>query len=301
MVIENVNNGKHGGNKIKKTYFMKPKVFKKCLMRCKSSDVYANYFLQLEDVFVYYQDYEKEYLNNLLSGKDDKFDKFANEAKERERKADEERKEAKERESKADEERKEAKERDRINNEKIDNLLKLANLTLEDLDETKQQLDDINGKMDDVIDTLKDTCDLVSIPSDNPKERSEFILIQNKDNLNEFKFIRGIKETNEIRIKKLFNGNYNVIKREYDANPITLFKTIKSHVNYENRLLKKSIHKRGMLLSSKEQAFDKIKKIQIKCNDIVLSNGFELNDLYALIENIANNKFTSWNSVVKGN
>ena len=198
---------------------------------------------------MYYQDYEREYLNNLLSGKDAK---FANEANEIERKADEERKEA-------DNYRKEAKERDRINNEKIDNLLKLANLTLEDLDETKQQLDDT---LDDVIDTLKDTCDNISIPLDNPKERSEFILIQNKDNLNEFKFIRGIKETR--RMNKLFNGNYNVIKREYDANPITLFKTIKSHVNYENRLLKKSIHKRGMLLSEKNKVFDKINKIQIE-------------------------------------
>jgi hypothetical protein len=82
---------------------------------------------------------------------------------------------------------------------------------------------------------------------------------------------------------------------------ITLFKTIKSHVNYENRLLKKSIHKRGMLLCEKNKIFDKINKIQIRGTDIILSNGFNPNDLDKLIENIANDKFTSWNDVVKGN
>ncbi len=61
---------------------MTPDVFKMCLMRCNKPRKYADYYLILEKVFVYYNRYEKAYLNFLCSGKDDKIDNLTMEVRE---------------------------------------------------------------------------------------------------------------------------------------------------------------------------------------------------------------------------
>jgi hypothetical protein len=95
IVVEEVVNNGLRGQATKKTYMMTPDVFKMCLMRCKNTRKYADYYLILEKVFVYYhryqQVYDKTLYTNMLNGKDDKIDKLSIEMKEQARKAEEDR------------------------------------------------------------------------------------------------------------------------------------------------------------------------------------------------------------------
>ncbi len=53
-----------------KEYILTPYAFKLCLIRSKNTKVYANYYLLLEKVFKYYNDYRKEYNKIILSIKE---------------------------------------------------------------------------------------------------------------------------------------------------------------------------------------------------------------------------------------
>ena len=58
----------HGGsNGNKKVYILTPKAFKLCLIRAKNSKVYANYYLMLEDIFYYYNEYQFTYQKAIIS------------------------------------------------------------------------------------------------------------------------------------------------------------------------------------------------------------------------------------------
>ena len=78
----------HGGSN-KKEYKLTPTAFKLCLIRAKNSKIYANYYLLLEKVFKYYNDYQFGYQEHLLTLKDDKIDKLMLENKEQTRKINE--------------------------------------------------------------------------------------------------------------------------------------------------------------------------------------------------------------------
>jgi hypothetical protein len=168
-------------------------------------------------------------------------------------------------------------------------------MTLEQLDDAKNQLDDMNDKMDDIKVSFKDKCDNAVVPLDNLKERSEFILIQNKNNPIEYKFIRGIKSYNESRLKRVFNGDYNLVKREFDANPITLFKTLKIIVKEDNDKLMKSFSKMSMF--QKKIEYSKVETIRITGITITLFNNFSQSDLISLLERVYNEKYDSYNDV----
>jgi hypothetical protein len=54
-------NGNNGGGKVqKKIYMLTPCAFKKCLIRSKNTQVYANYYLMLEKAIVWYMKYQLE-------------------------------------------------------------------------------------------------------------------------------------------------------------------------------------------------------------------------------------------------
>ena len=55
-------------------YILKPKAFKECLMNCKNTNKYRQYYLLLEQTQVYYYSYQIMYHKVLLSGKDEKID-----------------------------------------------------------------------------------------------------------------------------------------------------------------------------------------------------------------------------------
>jgi hypothetical protein len=60
----------------------------------------------------------------------------------------------------------------------------------------------------------------------------EHIKLQDKYNLNNLKFICGIQKYNNTKLNK-YNENYNIIRREYNANPIQLYLLFKEEIKID--------------------------------------------------------------------
>ena len=77
------------GIKNVKEYMLTPYAFKLCLIRSKNTKVYANYYLLLEKVFKYYNDYKIEYTKIILSIKDAELLKLTKKNKKKSKKIEE--------------------------------------------------------------------------------------------------------------------------------------------------------------------------------------------------------------------
>ena len=70
-----------GGTSNKNEYYLHPRAFKKCLMRSKNTNIYADYYLLLEDCIKYFNDYQielnKKYIVKLKSKIVDKNNKIS--------------------------------------------------------------------------------------------------------------------------------------------------------------------------------------------------------------------------------
>ncbi len=296
IIVEEIVNKGLRSQATKKTYMMTPDVFKMCLLRCNKSRKYADYYLILEKVFVYYhryqQVYDKTLYTNMLNGKDDKIDNLAMEIKEQSRKMDEQTMEMKVQARKAEEDRMRDRakaEEDRVNSDKqIEKLLKLANLTLEQLDDARDDLDELKEQNEIILDHVEDikegfleTAGNSVVPFKNPNERSEFILFQNNKNPVEYKFMRGVKSYNEPRIKDVFDGDYKIIRREYDANPVNLFRTVRDSARKEHVEARK-LDKSALL------------KIKIRNTTIELCNSYTHDEFVDFIERVYQDKFSCY-------
>jgi hypothetical protein len=254
--------GRGGANGNKKEYKLTPKLFKRCLMRSIKENKYSNYYLVLEECYYYYQEYQIMYQKVLLSGKDEKID-----------------------EMKA----------------QIDELLNYAKDTKEqndDLKDTmediKNQNDDLKDTMDDIKDAFKDTADR-SVPKPNEEhDRHEFILLQHKELTNRFKFIRGIQKYNESKIASKYS-EYNIIKRDFNANPIQLFKQFKATIKEEYKLEKAKITA-NKTLKNKNQLKKEVEKIKFTGNDLELQFGYTLDNLLDKLSEVCNERFNEYNN-----
>lgn len=268
--------GRGGSNGNKKEYKLTPKLFKLCLMRSIKENKYANYYLLLEECFYYYQEYQIMYQKVLLSGKDDKIDeqfKTINEMK-----------------STIDKQ-----------TVQIEELLGYAKETQKQNEEIKEQNDELNDKVDNLQDTMadikeafKETADR-SVPNPNDdNERHEFILLQHKELTNIFKFIRGIQKYNDSKIQKKYS-EYNIIKREFNANPIQLFKQFKETIK-ENYKLEKAKITANKKLKNKNQLKKEVEKIKFIGNELELQFNYTLNDLLDDLTKVCNERFTDYNN-----
>lgn len=254
--------GRGGANGNKKEYKLTPKLFKLCLMRSFKENKYANYYLLLEECFYYYQEYQIMYQQILLSGKDKKLD-----------------------EMKA----------------QIDELLNYGKQTTEKLNEIheqnediKNQNDDLKDTMDDIKDAFKDTADR-SVPKPNEEhDRHEFILLQHKELTNRFKFIRGIQKYNESKIASKYS-EYNIIKRDFNANPIQLFKQFKESMKEHYKLEKAKITA-NKTLKNKNQLKKEVEKIKFTGNDLELQFDYTLDNLLDKLSEVCNERFTEYNN-----
>jgi uncharacterized protein YoxC len=266
--------GRGGANGNKKEYKLTPKLFKQCLMRSIKENKYANYYLLLEECFYYFQEYQIMYQQILLSGKDKKLD--------------------------------EMKQTIDKQSAQIDELLGYAKKTVEQNEELKETVDDMNetvedmkdnmedmkDNLDDIKDAFKETADR-SVPSPKKSdERHEFILLQHKELINKFKFIRGIQKYNESKITKTYS-EYNIIKREFNANPIQLFKQFKETIKEEYKLEKSKITA-NKTLKNKNQLKKNVEKIKFTNNDLELQFNFTLDDLLNKFIEVANKKYEEY-------
>jgi hypothetical protein len=257
--------GQHGGsNGNKKEYKLTPVAFKICLIRAKNSLKYAMYYLLLEECHDYYNEYQMMYQNVLLSGKDVKIDELKNKL-----------------------------------NKQSEEIAKLINYSKEantKLDNANEKIDDLQIQNDEIIDVMHDMKDALYETSDNyvplpnnDNERHEFILLQHKDLTNTFKFIRGIQKYNENKIKNKYS-EYNIIKREFNANPIQFFKIFKEEIKEEYDTLKAKITQ-NKSLKNKVQLKREIEKIKFKGNTLTLQYNYSLNDFLDKLTEINNKRF----------
>ena len=253
------------GIKYAKEYKLTPYAFKMCLIRAKNSKAYTNYYLMLEEIFYYYKEYQTLYQNQLLHMKDDKIDKMQKD---------------------------------------INDLLGYARDTKDKLDDTKEELDDLNDKFDDLnekVDDIKDAFEETasrSVPDPiNDCDKSEFVLLQSKILPNEFSFMRGIQSYNDVKLNKKYSANYNIIKREYNANPVQLFRTLKDTVK-EQYKLEKSIIQVNKKLKNKRELYKQLEKIKFNGTKIIL-NDFTLNDLLDKIKEVSTMKYKEYTDVTE--
>lgn len=272
---------KHGGHN-KKDYLLTPHAFKLCLMRAKNSFEYSNYYILLEQIHYYYKDYEMRYYIRLVSIKDDKIDSLNEKIDKQSKDIEELLKYGKRTTDKLDE-----------TNEKLDDMKEELDETNEKLDETAEKLDDLHDKFDDMKDAFEETAGR-SVPNPEEEEkRSEFVLLQSRDDPNEFKFMRGIQKYNEVRLNNLYAGEYNIIKREYNANPIQLFNLLKKVVKEELDEAKDEI-RGNKNIKNKRQLYKEMVEIKFTSTKLILMNNFTLNDLLRKIKNVADMKFKKY-------
>lgn len=257
--------GRGGSNGNAKHYNMKPKVFKKLLMRSKNENKYADYYLLLEEIFYYYREYQNHYQTVLLSMKDDNIDRLNKKVDEQSR--------------------------------KIDELLGYAQDTKDELDDLNDKFNDLNEKVDDIKDSFEETASR-SVPDPiNDCDKSEFVLLQSKILPNEFSFMRGIQSYNDVKLNKKYSANYNIIKREYNANPVQLFRTLKDTVK-EQYKLEKSIIQANKKLKNKRELYKQLEKIKFNGTKIIL-NDFTLNDLLDKIKEVSVMKYKEYTDVTE--
>jgi hypothetical protein len=262
---------KQGGFSTKKEYKLTPYAFKLCLILSKNSKEYAKYYLLLEQVFKNYQEYQIMYQKVLLSGKDEKIDELIQENKKQ--------------------------------SEKIDEILNRAKETKEhneEILEQNEELKDIVNNLNETVDDIKEQNEEfketsnISVPSPkNTNEQHEFILLQHKEFDTHFKFLRGIQKLNENKISNKYS-EYLIIKREYNANPIQLFKMFKDTMKEKYKFEKLKI-KENKNLKNKLQLKKEVEKIKFSGNDLELQYNYTLNDLLDDLTKVCNEKFNDYN------
>jgi len=190
----------HGGsNGNKKEYTLTPKAFKLCLIRAKNSKRYAKYYIMLEDIFYYYNDYQNLYKEKILSMKDVKIDKLTN------------------------------------------------------------QVGDLTNQVKELLGSNR------------------------------------IQSYNDSRLNKKYANEYNIIKREFNANPVQLYNSLKENVKKEYKIEKERI-KADRRIRNKRELYRNLEKIKFNRNTISIER-MTLNELLDRIESIANSKFEDYNFI----
>ncbi len=106
------------------------------------------------------------------------------------------------------------------------------------------------------------------------------------------KFVRGICGRNE-RILKRDYKDYNIIKRDYNANPIQLFKMFKETMKEKYKNEKQAISN-DKSLKNKVALKKKVEKIKISGCSMKLSEDYNLEDLLNELQAVCDDKFSEY-------
>jgi hypothetical protein len=255
-----------------KQYMLTPNAFKLCLIRAKNSKAYAKYYMRYEEMYYYYKYYQTEYQNKVLSMKDDKIDNL-------EKKMDEVLKENKEQSCKMDDQAKRIEELlnyGKKTTEKLDEVKEELNDMSEEFENLNEQFDDLHEKVDDMKDAFEETANRSVPDPEKETDKSEYILLQSRDNFNEFIFIRGIKKDspigqsralrcsyNDKKMINRYNEDYEIVAREFNSNPIQLLKLFKKIVKDELKETRDAIKNNKTLKGQKMRLKKKLKKLKL--------------------------------------
>lgn len=239
-------------------YHLSVRSFKTCLIRAKNSNVYLNYYLLLEEVYAFYTDYLLKLERKQSEMKDDKIDQLENKLSEI------------------------------IEQNKC--LLLGVDTLLEKNEELHEDVDILNDKVDVITNIVHDRSENY-VPDPNDKTKfGEYILLRNKLQENQYKFIKGQKTHIARILNKKEDENYVVI-RKFNSNPVNLFVRFKELVISYNSYLEKEIRKikNNKDLTSKEklqliEEINKEPKIKFYRNDITIHNMTEQDLIYNIEE-----------------
>lgn len=210
---------KRGGHNAKH-YKMKPHVFKMCLMRSKNENKYAKYFLELEECFYYYKDYQIKYQNVLLSGKDTKIDELKKQFEDSKR--------------------------------QIDDLIRYAKTGIDNQEEMKHTMGDMQNDIDHLTEEVKETTEKVEEVREEFKKQREHINQppENDDDIHMLVLLQYPNETDKLRIirgqnkhldKKITQDMNIIIDKKYHPNPIDAFTILKDEIRKLNKDAKDKI------------------------------------------------------------
>ena len=135
------------------------------------------------------------------------------------------------------------------------------------------------------------------MPFEIPSKRAEFVLLRSKDDQSKFKFIRGKKAYNDVKLRKEHGDKYDIIRREYDANPGHLFCLFRETVRTEMIQTKKEIREnKTMTRSDKDTVLSTLEKIRFNNTCITLLNDYTADELYAKIDSVFQKKYMNYHS-----
>lgn len=233
---------KQGGYSVKIDYILTPHAFKVCVIRSKNEKRYVKYFLLLERVLKYYQQYQREYnfrkeLENILHKriillkedtikfKGDKIDELMRKLDEQDEKMNKIIFHSIKTEQIAERHREIAE----IANDKIEDLKEDMHITIE-------KLDDANFKIDDMRDVVNDVANRSVPMSRDVNENSEFALLQEIIRPNRYYVIRSKNGRIQSVVANKLN-THNLITRTYNANAIRLYGEFRDETRRSDREL----------------------------------------------------------------
>lgn len=266
-----------------KTYMLTPKAFKICLMRSRNTLEYAEYYIFLEECISYYNTYETELKNKLLSMKDEKIDNL---------------------EKQINEMIGISKNLITSNNQmekKIDVLvtvnsdLVVNNNILEDeIIETRNIFEE---GVKEIQTTITEHLRTNNIDPDNIELHHQFTLLQHPDNKNEFKFIRGQLRHVNNKIVGEYSGYTNIINQSYNSNPIDLFNRLKEFIKnmhkYDRNQIKERYRNREINRDEKDRLlYEYNNNLPINCHyNTIINNTIPLEMLIQIINQLDNKKY----------
>ena len=133
-----------------------------------------------------------------------------------------------------------------------------------------------------------------SVPyQDQPVQRHEFVLIQSKSEPNKLKAIRGIREYTKEQINKKYADDYYIIRREYNANPVQLFKAFKhgTMAKYKKQCRLISLNK---AIKKKKPVHYSVQKIAFKNTEMTLLNNYTVDNVLRDLQECCNIKFNQY-------
>jgi hypothetical protein len=285
------------GTKYKNEYYLHPRAFKKCLMRSKNTNIYADYYLLLEECIKFFNDYQielnKKYIiklkskivhkNNKISSLEEKLDVIIKSNKELLQSNEKLLQSNEESKIKLDETSNEVKKLLKIN-KKLD---KHNHIITDKLDEVHEDLRDTNHKLDYTCKKL-DIAVEKRVPDTNNKNKLEdLILLKSINRRVSYRYyaIRAQTDYANTKVKNMISTDQPLSSRYKIIYNIT---NVANSVNVWNRLkenLENKVEYCGNklnLISISESTFiDMLKEVYDKRKEIGItddSNSEEYSD-----------------------
>jgi hypothetical protein len=258
---------KQGGYITKNEYHLHPRAFKICLMRSRNEKKYARYYLLLEEVVKYYNDYQTEIKNKYIIKYKDKINKQKEIITEKDDKIDE---------------------LIRMNNEtnnKINEVLQINKRLDKHSRILEDKLNDANYKLDDVKDDLVDannkldlTCKKLNIAVDsritepfNKYKLEDFVLLKNRNRKLPYRYyaIRAQTKYVDNKVEKMITvKNYKQLLRINNVpNAVNIWNCLKeatkNKVEYCGNELKLITIDENDFIRMVNEVYDKRKEINI--------------------------------------